>query len=43
MSGIIFLNASKTILFCQNDVQTIDFLRKGSYASASIWYELVIV
>jgi hypothetical protein len=28
---------------CQNDVQTIDFLRKGSYAPASIWYELVIV
>jgi hypothetical protein len=32
MSVIIFFSASKTIFFCRNDVQVIDFLRKGSYA-----------
>jgi hypothetical protein len=32
MSVIIFVSASKTIFFCRNDVQAIDFLRKGSYA-----------
>ena len=34
MSVIIFLSASKNIVFCRNDVQAIDFLRKGSYAPA---------
>jgi hypothetical protein len=32
MSVIIFFSASKNIVFCRNDVQAIDFLRKGSYA-----------
>jgi len=32
MSVIIFCSASKTFFFCRNDVQAIDFLRKGSYA-----------
>ena len=32
MSVIIFFSASKNNLFCRNDVQAIDFLRKGSYA-----------
>ena len=32
MSVIIFFSASKNIVFCRNDVQVIDFLRKGSYA-----------
>jgi hypothetical protein len=32
MSVIIFFSASKNIFFCRNDVQAIDFLRKGSYA-----------
>jgi hypothetical protein len=32
MSVIIFFSASKKKLFCRNDVQAIDFLRKGSYA-----------
>ena len=32
MSEIIFFSASKKIFFCRNDVQAIDFLRKGSYA-----------
>ena len=32
MSEIIFFSASKNIFFCRNDVQAIDFLRKGSYA-----------
>ena len=32
MSVIIFFNASKQLFFCRNDVQAIDFLRKGSYA-----------
>jgi hypothetical protein len=32
MSIIIFFSASKQIIFCRNDVQAIDFLRKGSYA-----------
>jgi hypothetical protein len=32
MSIIIFFSASKQIFFCRNDVQAIDFLRKGSYA-----------
>ena len=31
MSIIIFFSASKHIFFCRNDVQAIDFLRKGSY------------
>jgi hypothetical protein len=35
MSEIIFFSASKKIFFCGNDVQAIDFLRKGSYAPAS--------
>jgi hypothetical protein len=34
MSVIIFFSASKNIVFCRNDVQAIDFLRKGSYAPA---------
>ena len=33
MSIIIFVSASKQIFFCRNDVQAIDFVRKGSYAS----------
>ena len=32
MSIIIFFSASKQIFVCQNHVQAIDFLRKGSYA-----------
>ena len=32
MSVIIFFSANKNNLFCRNDVQAIDFLRKGSYA-----------
>ena len=32
MSIIIFFSASKQFFFCRNDVQAIDFLRKGSYA-----------
>jgi hypothetical protein len=32
MSVIIFFSASKNIFFGRNDVQAIDFLRKGSYA-----------
>ena len=32
MSEIIFFSASKKKFFCRNDVQAIDFLRKGSYA-----------
>ena len=36
MSVIIFFSASKTIFFCRNDVQAIDFLRKGSYAPVRI-------
>jgi hypothetical protein len=32
MSEIIFFSASKHIFFCRNDVQAIDFLRKGNYA-----------
>ena len=32
MSVIIFFSASKNIVLCRNDVQAIDFLRKGSYA-----------
>ena len=32
MSVIIFFSASKQLFFCRNDVQAIDFLRKGSYA-----------
>ena len=32
MSVIIFFSASKAIFFCRNDVQAMDFLRKGSYA-----------
>ena len=32
MSIIIFLVQANTFFFCQNDVQAIDFLRKGSYA-----------
>jgi hypothetical protein len=32
MSVIIFFSASKTIFFGRNDVQAIDFLRKGGYA-----------
>jgi hypothetical protein len=31
MSIIIFFSASKQFFFCRNDVQAIDFLRKGSY------------
>jgi hypothetical protein len=34
MSVIIFFSANKNNLFCRNDVQAIDFLRKGSYAPA---------
>jgi len=34
MSVIIFFSASKKKMFCRNDVQAIDFLRKGSYAPA---------
>jgi hypothetical protein len=36
MSVIIFFSAIKKYFFCRNDVQAIDFLRKGSYAPASI-------
>jgi hypothetical protein len=36
MSVIIFFSANKNNLFCRNDVQAIDFLRKGSYAPAMI-------
>ena len=32
MSVITFFNASKQLFLCRNDVQAIDFLRKGSYA-----------
>ena len=32
MSIIIFFSASKQIFVCRNDVQAIEFLRKGSYA-----------
>jgi hypothetical protein len=32
MSVIIFFSASKNFFCCRNDVQAIDFLRKGSYA-----------
>jgi hypothetical protein len=35
MSVIIFFSASKQLFFCRNDVQAIDFLRKGSYAPDS--------
>jgi hypothetical protein len=35
MSVIIFFSASKNNFFCRNDVQAIDFLRKGSYAPVS--------
>ena len=34
MSEIIFFSVSKQFFFCRNDVQAIDFLRKGSYAPA---------
>jgi hypothetical protein len=34
MPVIIFFSASKMIFFGRNDVQAIDFLRKGSYAPA---------
>ena len=36
MSVIIFVSASKQLFFCRNDVQAIDFLRKGSYAPGSV-------
>jgi hypothetical protein len=36
MSVIIFFSANKNNLFCRNDVQAIDFLRKGSYAPENI-------
>jgi hypothetical protein len=36
MSEIIFFSASKNIFFCRNDVQAIDFLRKGSYAPVHV-------
>jgi hypothetical protein len=29
---IIFFSESKQLFFCRNDVQALDFLRKGSYA-----------
>jgi hypothetical protein len=32
MSVIIFFSESKQLFFCRNDVQALDFLRKGSYA-----------
>ena len=35
MSVIIFFSASKNFCCCRNDVQAIDFLRKGSYAPGS--------
>ena len=38
MSVIIFFSASKNNFFCRNDVQAIDFLRKGSYTP--VWYHL---
>jgi hypothetical protein len=43
MSVIIFFSASKKIFFCRNDVQAIDFLRKGSYAPGIRRYDLKIV
>ena len=36
MSVIILFSASKQLFFCRNDVQAIDFLRKGSYAPALV-------
>jgi hypothetical protein len=36
MSEIIFFSASKNIFFGRNDVQAIDFLRKGSYAPVHV-------
>ena len=39
MSEIIFFSESKQLFFCRNDVQAIDFLRKGSYAPGGNWGE----
>ena len=40
MSVIIFFSANKNNLFFRNDVQAIDFLRKGSYAPACNYHYL---
>jgi hypothetical protein len=41
MCIIIFFSASKKFFFCRNDVQAIDFLRKGSYAPVRLTSELL--
>ena len=40
MSEIIFFSATKKSFFCRNDVQAIDFLRKGSYAPGGFMTDL---
>ena len=41
MSVRIFFSASNNNIFCRNDVQAIDFLRKGSYAPGLVLINLI--